>query len=149
MRSGTILRHIALLLCLLILSAAAHPAAAHTELVNADPAPGAQLAESPTEIRLTFSEPAGAASQIVLLADGFLHELHVHMGFHPAWKYERVVELIFEAGILRRAIDQSQRMAEIRAQILASGDSSFTGKGLEHDAIQSFIDRAFDRRYRM
>jgi methionine-rich copper-binding protein CopC len=49
----------------------AHSAAAHTELDHSDPAPGAQLTESPAEIRLTFSEPAGAASQIVLLVDGF------------------------------------------------------------------------------
>jgi methionine-rich copper-binding protein CopC len=60
-----------LLLCLFVLAAAARPAAAHTELTQSDPAPGAQLAESPGEIRLTFSEPAGAQSQIVLLADGF------------------------------------------------------------------------------
>lgn len=46
-------------------------AAAHSDLVAAEPAPGAQLAESPAEIRLTFNEPVAAASRIVLLAENF------------------------------------------------------------------------------
>lgn len=45
--------------------------AAHSDLVAAEPAPGAQLAESPAEIRLTFSEPVAATSQIVLMAENF------------------------------------------------------------------------------
>jgi copper transport protein len=44
---------------------------AHSELLVAAPEPGAELTESPAEIRLTFSEPVGASSQIILLADGF------------------------------------------------------------------------------
>ena len=35
----------------------------------------------------------------LLLADGFIDDLYVHMGFHPAWKYTNVIELIFENGI--------------------------------------------------
>jgi hypothetical protein len=37
----------------------------------------------------------------LLLADGFLQDLYVPMAFHPAWKHETVLELIFEAGGLR------------------------------------------------
>jgi methionine-rich copper-binding protein CopC len=40
-------------------------------LIDSRPAPGAQLAEPPAEIRLTFSEPPGAQSQILLMAEGF------------------------------------------------------------------------------
>jgi methionine-rich copper-binding protein CopC len=43
---------------------------AHAELVNSEPAPGAQLSSSPAEIRLTFSEPVGTG-RIILLSDGF------------------------------------------------------------------------------
>lgn len=32
----------------------------------------------------------------LLLAAGFIRELYVHMGFHPAWKYEKVVERAFD-----------------------------------------------------
>jgi methionine-rich copper-binding protein CopC len=44
---------------------------AHTELIDSQPAPGAQLADPPAEIRLTFSESVGAQSQILLMSDGF------------------------------------------------------------------------------
>jgi methionine-rich copper-binding protein CopC len=45
--------------------------AAHAELVVAEPEPGAQLTDAPVEIRLTFSEPVAARSNIVVLGDGF------------------------------------------------------------------------------
>ncbi|MBP6015654.1 MAG: copper resistance protein CopC [Candidatus Promineofilum sp.] len=47
------------------------PALAHGDLVAAEPEPGAQLAESPAEIRLTFSEPVADGSRIVVLGDDF------------------------------------------------------------------------------
>lgn len=57
--------------CLVLALVAVGPAAAHAELVSASPAPGAQLAESPAEIRLTFSEPVASSSAILLLAADF------------------------------------------------------------------------------
>ena len=56
----------------------------------------------------------------VLLAQGFIWTLYVHMGFHPAWKYENVIELIFESGILKDEYDRSNEMAEIREMIVDS-----------------------------
>ena len=47
----------------------------------------------------------------------FIHELYVHMGFHPAWKYLQVHELVFERGRLIQANDASPRMAELRARM--------------------------------
>lgn len=44
---------------------------AHAELVAARPEPGAQLADAPAEVRLTFSEPIAAQSSIVVLGEGF------------------------------------------------------------------------------
>lgn len=38
----------------------------------------------------------------LLLGEGFIQELYVHMGFHPAWKYLHVIELIFEGGQLHK-----------------------------------------------
>lgn len=46
-------------------------ALAHSELVAAEPAPGAQLTASPAEIRLTFSEPVAASSRIVVMGENF------------------------------------------------------------------------------
>ena len=50
----------------------------------------------------------------LLIADGFIQALYVHMGFHPAWKFERVLELVFDAGRFVEAVDRSERMAEVR-----------------------------------
>lgn len=44
---------------------------AHADLVSVVPEPGATLDAAPAEIRLTFSEPVGAGSSVVLLAEGF------------------------------------------------------------------------------
>ncbi len=49
-------RVLLLLLGCVLLLVAPIPAAAHSQLVSADPAPGQVLAVAPTEIRLTFSE---------------------------------------------------------------------------------------------
>lgn len=62
----------------------ARPAAAHTELVGSEPAPGAQLAQSPAEIRLTFSEPVAPNSQIVLLTEDFQSIEGLVPQFNPA-----------------------------------------------------------------
>ncbi|MEW6736813.1 MAG: hypothetical protein AB1489_36330 [Acidobacteriota bacterium] len=50
----------------------------------------------------------------ILAGLGFVRELYVHMGFHPAWKYRSVVELIFEEGVLLETLDRSTEMASIR-----------------------------------
>ena len=57
------------------------------------------------EIRLTGS---------ILAGDGFIQKLYVHMGFQPAWKYENVLELLFEDGKLQAMRDVSEEMKKIR-----------------------------------
>jgi hypothetical protein len=85
----------------------------------------------------------------LLLADGFIKELYVHMGFHPAWKYESVVELIFDAGIVKQEFDRSERMAEIRQRFLESQSEIDSDRMRTEDEITRFVERAFDRSYRM
>lgn len=48
-----------------------HGVSAHAELIAAEPAPGAQLAESPAELRLTFNESLEPDSTFVLFGDDF------------------------------------------------------------------------------
>jgi hypothetical protein len=71
----------------------------------------------------------------LLIGAGFIHRLYVHMGFHPAWKYERVHELVFDAGRLTAHHDRSAAMAQVRADDpeLEPGD---------------WIRSTFDRTYR-
>jgi len=61
--------------CLLLLAAA--PAAAHASLLEMSPGPEEQLAEPPTEIRLTFSEAVTPTDDSVRLFDPAAEELDV------------------------------------------------------------------------
>ncbi|HEX3757451.1 MAG TPA: hypothetical protein VHW23_02050 [Kofleriaceae bacterium] len=53
----------------------------------------------------------------LLLGGDFIRELYVHMGFQPAYKYKRVVELTFEHGGLQAARDHSEAIARYRDQL--------------------------------
>lgn len=81
------------LLGLLLGSAAVRPVAAHTELVEAAPAPGAELSESPAEVRLTFSEPLDASSRVEVLSDSFALVDGQTLQFDPAAPLEIAAHL--------------------------------------------------------
>jgi len=83
----------------------------------------------------------------LLIARGFIKELYVHMGFHPAWKYEEVHELLFDRGRLTKARDVSAMLREFR--------ESMRDRQLEpgHEAsrrdIAQWVERCFSLDYRM
>lgn len=85
----------------------------------------------------------------LLLADGFIRELYVHMGFHPAWKYKTVRELVFDNGRLTANGDRSERVAELRRSILASRDAGDSRETPSREDIARFVEAAFDRSYHM
>lgn len=76
----------------------------------------------------------------LLLGQGFLSELYVHMGFHPAWKYRKVLELTFVEGWLCGREDRSETMAQFRAS-LAPGQRIVPSL--------DFIESAFSREYKI
>lgn len=51
----------------------------------------------------------------LLLGHDILQDLTVNMGFHPAWKFSEVHELLIEQGQVLCAEDRSAHMAEVRA----------------------------------
>ena len=51
----------------------------------------------------------------LLAGTGFIWDLYVHMGFHPAWKFRTVFELIIFDGQVTEVRDVSETMAAIRA----------------------------------
>ena len=55
----------------------------------------------------------------LLLRKDFIESLYVHMGFHPAWKFERVVELLLTDGEVTDPVDRSNAVAEMRSKIEA------------------------------
>ena len=83
----------------------------------------------------------------LLLADGFIDNLYIDMGFHPAWKYTRVLELIFKNGIFQKEFDRSDRMTEVRQKILNADDDRDTSQMLSNDEIRRSVERSFDRSY--
>jgi hypothetical protein len=54
----------------------------------------------------------------ILIADGFISKLYVHMGFHPAWKYQTIYELTFDDGTMTNVQDVSQTMKDIREEMI-------------------------------
>lgn len=82
----------------------------------------------------------------LIIGQGFIQSLYVHMGFHPAWKYETVHELVFESGKLILESDLSSRMVEIREKIEKTplGES----EALSREQIESWIEECFRRDYK-
>lgn len=113
------------------------------------PPPLAGVAATPAKAtwvgRWEFSEvalPLPYSGGLVIARD-FLRELYVHMGFHPAWKYQHVHELLFEEGRLIEARDVSARMATIREHARTpkpTGDAS-------RETIEAWIRDCFSRDY--
>lgn len=107
---------------------------------------------APQEPKLPFGFTAGyrnigypfAFSGGLLLARGFLRELYVHMGFHPAWKYEHVLEVEREAGQVLKIEDRSEAMAELRSRLVGK-DRPAVGSSMRE--IEAWVARAFSRNY--
>lgn len=82
----------------------------------------------------------------LLLADDFIEELYVHMGFHPAWKYREVHELVFHDGRLVQEADRSPQMAEFRREL---GDRPLEpGFEAKRADIARWIEKCFSQEYR-
>ncbi len=81
----------------------------------------------------------------LLIARDFIHELYVHMGFHPAWKYRHVLELEFVEGHLVKQTDVSTRLNEFRQQFVNKNDPPTLYEQEGHDA---WIRDTFSLKYR-
>jgi hypothetical protein len=56
----------------------------------------------------------------ILAAGDFIQQLYVHMGFHPAWKYRTVFELILSHGYVMETRDVSAQIEHIRKEMVKS-----------------------------
>jgi hypothetical protein len=54
----------------------------------------------------------------LVLGRDFISKLYVHMGFHPPWKYQEIMECRFTNGLLQESADLSRDVAEIRRAYL-------------------------------
>jgi hypothetical protein len=78
----------------------------------------------------------------LLLARGFHSEFYVHMGFHPAWKFSEVHELMFEDGRLTEAADRSAEMAKLREGVEGAGECE------DPSRLSEWIKRCFSLEYK-
>jgi len=82
----------------------------------------------------------------LLLGDGFMWEMYVHMGFHPAYKFREVHELIFEDGQVVSATDRSKEIAGFRDAI---AERPLQPTDPNHaQEIEDWIDRTFSQNYK-
>jgi hypothetical protein len=79
----------------------------------------------------------------LLAARDFIEELYVHMGFHPAWKYGVVRELLFEDGHLTGDFDRSAKIAQLRAKL----QDRLTPTTTDPATLREWIGKCFDRDY--
>jgi hypothetical protein len=80
----------------------------------------------------------------LLAATDFIRELYVHMGYHPAWKYRKVHELIFEDGRLGSRRDVSNDLLAYRARFV----NRSAPPDLEDQArIKAWVEEAFSLDY--
>ena len=80
----------------------------------------------------------------LLLGKGFIRSLYEHMGFHPAWKYERVLELLLTDGVVTDCLDRSSAVAEVRSKIEAG---TMSDPDESNGDLLKWIDRSFTLDY--
>ena len=82
----------------------------------------------------------------LLVAKDFIWDLYIHMGFHPAWKYRNVHELLFDNGKSIKATDVSNRIKEIRDELIK--EPLQPGSHRHPNEIMEWIKSIFSRDYK-
>ncbi|HVF19510.1 MAG TPA: hypothetical protein VNA14_04625 [Mycobacteriales bacterium] len=81
----------------------------------------------------------------LLAADGFVQSTYVHMGFAPAWKFEKVVELTLDSGRVTARRDLSESMARTRRAIESGERANPDGPPGGPGWIARTFGRGYDR----
>ena len=81
----------------------------------------------------------------LLLGEDFIDELYVHMGFHPAWKFREVHELVFDRGTLTQEADLSEKIAQVREKM--SRTAHMPGLGANPGVVNRWIKECFSLKY--
>jgi len=80
----------------------------------------------------------------ILVARDFIDSLYVHMGFHPAWKYRTVFELIFDQGDVEEIRDVSKQIEEWRNKHIVQ--RPYPEKGASEEEIKAWLVEEINRR---
>jgi len=68
------------------------------------------------------------------------------MGFHAAWKYETVFEMVFSLGLLLETKDVSRQMAELRDRMTRQPLQPATDASRQE--LEDWIASTFKKSYR-
>ena len=61
----------------------------------------------------------------MLLGDRFIEKYYIHLGYQRAYAYKKLIELVFEDGILIKTINHSWKAKRIRKEIDEMSDDDF------------------------
>jgi hypothetical protein len=81
----------------------------------------------------------------LLIGRDFIREMYVHMGYHPAYKFRVVYELIFDKGKMIEEANRSEQMAQYRERI--SGQPLKPTDLNNQDEIEDWINDCFNLDY--
>ena len=79
----------------------------------------------------------------LILAREFIESLYIHIGFQSPWKYEEVIEILFDDGQVISENDLSSQIAYIRELIT----SETVGNGFNKADIYSLLRETFHHNY--
>ncbi|MBD2441313.1 MULTISPECIES: hypothetical protein [Nostoc] len=82
----------------------------------------------------------------LLLGNDFIRQMYVHMGFHPAYKFRTVYELIFDHGQLVEEHDRSSQMAQLREMLPI--DTLKPGVSASRNEIKQWLKQCFSLEYK-
>ena len=80
----------------------------------------------------------------ILLGDGFMREYYIHMGFQRGWAYKKLIELVFEEGILLECNDLSH-IAKAQREAMVQGN--INPQRPDVDILSKFVDDSFSLDY--
>jgi len=83
----------------------------------------------------------------ILIGQGFIQKLYVHMGFHPAWKYQTVFELIFANGVASEVQNVSQQVEELRNKM--AKEALEPNSQANEQELQALIKTTFKLNYHL
>lgn len=83
----------------------------------------------------------------ILIGSDFIREMYVHMGFHKAYKFREVYELVFESGQLIKTTDCSQKMSNFRNMLIDKKLQPDLSQGREQ--IEQWIGECFSLDYKL
>ncbi len=80
----------------------------------------------------------------ILLGDGFMREYYIHMGFQRGWAYKKLIELVFEEGILLECNDLSHIA---KAQRESMKQEKVNPRRPDGENIPKFVEDSFSLDY--